>query len=96
MVRYQTDKDFIGREEIMEEIRRRFERKNRVAIAGIGGAGYAFQVPDLILIILLIRTVESLELLSNTVISTEKTAQRPTYSGYTEVPKPDSRQLIKT
>lgn len=44
MVRYQTDKDFIGREEIMEEFGRRFERGNRVAIAGIGGVGYAFQV----------------------------------------------------
>ena len=42
MVRYQTDEDFIGREEIVEEIRRRFGRKNRVAIAGIGGVGYAF------------------------------------------------------
>ncbi|OCK99064.1 TPR-like protein [Cenococcum geophilum 1.58] len=39
MVRYQTDEDFIGREKIVEEIRRRFGRKNRVAIAGIGGVG---------------------------------------------------------
>jgi tetratricopeptide (TPR) repeat protein len=44
MVRYQTDEDFIGREEIMEEISRRFGRKSRVAIAGMGGVGYAFQV----------------------------------------------------
>jgi hypothetical protein len=44
MVRYQTDEDFIGRGEIMEEIRRRFGRENRVAIAGMGGVGYAFQV----------------------------------------------------
>jgi hypothetical protein len=42
MVRYQTDDDFIGREEIMEEISQRFKRKNRVAIAGMGGVGYAF------------------------------------------------------
>ena len=42
MVRYQTDEDFIGREGIMKEIGRRFGIKNRVAIAGIGGVGYAF------------------------------------------------------
>jgi hypothetical protein len=42
MVRYQIDEDFIGREKIMEEIGRRFGRKNRVAIAGIGGVGYVF------------------------------------------------------
>lgn len=41
-VRYQTDEDFCGREKIMEEIRRRFGSKSRVAIAGIGGVGYAF------------------------------------------------------
>jgi tetratricopeptide (TPR) repeat protein len=40
MVRYQTDEDFIGRQKIMEEIERRFGRKNRVAITGIGGVGY--------------------------------------------------------
>ena len=40
MVRYQTDEDFIGREMIMEEIGRRFGRKKRVAITGIGGVGY--------------------------------------------------------
>jgi hypothetical protein len=96
MVRYQTDEDFIGREEIMEEIRRRFGRKNRVAIAGIGGVGYAFQVPDLILIILLIQSAESLALPSNTVISTEETTQKPTYSGCTVVIGPDLRQPIKT
>jgi hypothetical protein len=40
IVRYETDEDFIGREETMEEIRRRFGTGNRVAIAGIGGVGY--------------------------------------------------------
>jgi hypothetical protein len=95
MVRYQTDEDFIGREEIVEEIRRRFGRKNRVAIAGIGGVGYVFQVARFDLIILLIQTVESPVLPSNTVISIEGTTQTPTYSGYTVVTKPDSKQLIK-
>lgn len=43
-VRYQTDEDFIGRDNIMDEIGQRFKTKNRVAIAGIGGIGYA--LPD--------------------------------------------------
>jgi hypothetical protein len=95
MVRYQTDEDFIGREEIVEEIRRRFGRKNRVAIAGIGGVGYVFQVARFDLIILLIQTAESPVLPLNTVTSTEGTTQTPTYSGYTVVTKPDSKQLIR-
>lgn len=41
MVRYQTDEDFIGRDNIMDEIGQRFKTKNRVVIAGIGGVGYA-------------------------------------------------------
>lgn len=42
MVRYQADEDFIGREDIMVEIERRFGKQNRVAIVGMGGVGYAF------------------------------------------------------
>jgi hypothetical protein len=40
MVRYQQEDHFIGRDGIMKEIEQRFETKNRVAIAGIGGVGY--------------------------------------------------------
>lgn len=40
MIRYQTDEDFIGRDDIMDEIWQRFKTKNRVVIAGIGGVGY--------------------------------------------------------
>lgn len=42
MVRHQIDEDFVGREEIMEEIQRRFRTINRVAITGLSGVGYAF------------------------------------------------------
>lgn len=40
LVRYPLDDGFIGREDIMEGIRQRFQVKNRVAINGIGGVGY--------------------------------------------------------
>ena len=53
MVRYQRDLDFVGREEIMEEIKQRFSSKNRVAIAGIGGVGYSPGLQDLMLVILI-------------------------------------------
>lgn len=40
MVRYQTNEDFIGRDNSMDEIGQRFKRKNRVVIAGFSGVGY--------------------------------------------------------
>jgi len=40
MVRYEKDEDFVGRDEVMKEIEGRFETKNRVALAGIGGVGF--------------------------------------------------------
>lgn len=40
MVRYQTDADFIGRDNLMEDIKQGFKTKNRVVIAGISGVGY--------------------------------------------------------
>jgi hypothetical protein len=39
MVRYERVGDFIGREEIMKNIEKQFDRGNRVALAGIGGVG---------------------------------------------------------
>lgn len=44
MVRYQVEEDFIGRNNIMDEIGQRFKTKNRLVAAGIGGVGYA--LPD--------------------------------------------------
>ncbi|TVY38157.1 Kinesin light chain [Lachnellula subtilissima] len=54
LVRYPKEKDFIGREDIMLEISRRFEQNvPRVAICGIGGVGksriaieYSYQYKD--------------------------------------------------
>ena len=39
-VPYQKDKDFVARQDILEEIEQRFRVDDRVAIAGIGGVGY--------------------------------------------------------
>ena len=41
MLRYESDNDFLGQEHRMAEIERRFETDSRVALAGIGGVGYA-------------------------------------------------------
>ena len=41
MLEYDSDEDFIGRDEIMNAIETRFAaRVNRVAVTGIGGVGY--------------------------------------------------------
>lgn len=40
MVRYGNEEEFIGRQDIMEEIAKRFKSKaQRIAISGIGGVG---------------------------------------------------------
>jgi hypothetical protein len=40
MVKFEREENFIGREDIIKEIDRRFlERHHRVAIAGVGGVG---------------------------------------------------------
>jgi hypothetical protein len=41
MVRYETDEDFTGRGDIIEEIGQKFESRGWVAIAGMGSVGYA-------------------------------------------------------
>jgi hypothetical protein len=38
-VPFERDKKFIGREDIITEVGRRFEVQRRVALAGIGGVG---------------------------------------------------------
>ena len=39
MVSYEKDEDFLGRENVMEEIEQTFEKNCRVAICGMGGVG---------------------------------------------------------
>ena len=41
MLNFDQEEDFVGREEVMGEIGRRFDTNaNRVALTGIGGVGY--------------------------------------------------------
>jgi hypothetical protein len=44
IVPFERDSKFIGREDIIAEIGRRFEVQRRVALAGIGGVGWVCPV----------------------------------------------------
>lgn len=39
LVPFDRDQDFIGREDIIDQIEQRFESQSRVALTGIGGVG---------------------------------------------------------
>jgi hypothetical protein len=39
MIPFDRDRNFIGREDVIEKIEQRFESQSRVALAGIGGVG---------------------------------------------------------
>ena len=98
MVRYQTDEDFIGRSNIMDEIWQQFKTKNRVVMTGIGGVGYAlpgcsssFEFNGNFLI----WNVESPALLLNTVTNTEIWTQKHIYFGCMVEVGPGLRGAIK-
>lgn len=42
MLRYEKDKEFIGRTDIIVELDQKFSTQRRVALAGIGGVGLVY------------------------------------------------------
>lgn len=43
MIPFDRDPKFVGREDVIKEIDRRFERQRHVALCGLGGVGYVSQ-----------------------------------------------------